>query len=320
MSSALLLVDVGGTHTRVALVDNRADAPIAPELWPTASLVPDPGRWLAAHVAARGAPAIAGVVLCGAGPLRLDGDDSVIELTNHPLRLSARALATTLALAPQRVSLVNDFAAVAAGVPWLQPGDLRWHSGATALQPPSLLLGAGTGLGMSAWLGGTQTLAGEGGHVALSGVDARERELLTRLADADGFTCAEDFLCGPGYARAYGVLRALDGLTADAVTPADVHRLAERGDAHARETRARFTAALGRVAGDAALTLGARSVLLAGGIVPAWGTAFDVAAFRHAMTAKGRYGAYLRQVVSATVTHPQPAMPGLRALAAALAG
>lgn len=310
----ILVADIGGTHCRLALAEVGADRfqLDALQVIPTAAMAGDAAAAIAAYHRAQGAPALAAISVCAAGPLQRD-DDIRINLTNTGLTVSVAAL--TSALDVPRTLLVNDFSAVAACAPLLQEQDLRWHASTSAPLPVCAVLGAGTGLGVSAWLGGAQVLEGEGGHVALAPADDRDAAMLARLADQSGFTSAEDFCSGPGLARAYAALCAMDGVPVRAEDAAAVHARALAGDPLALEVRARFTAALGRVAGDLALTLGARSVLLAGGIVPGWQDAFDAAVFRAAFEAKGRYRAYLSHIPSATVIHPQPALLGLAALA-----
>jgi glucokinase len=58
-----------------------------------------------------------------------------------------------------------------------------------------------------------------------------------------------------------------------------------------------FAGFLGSVAGDLALTLGARGgVYLGGGIVPRWLGWFETSHFRERFEAKGRFSAYLKDI------------------------
>jgi glucokinase len=80
-----------------------------------------------------------------------------------------------------------------------------------------------------------------------------------------------------------------------------------------------FTRWLGAFAGSLALTAGARGgVYLAGGIVPAWGERFEGQVFRRAFEDKPPFADWLKTVPSYVVTHPQPGLCGLAALAAEL--
>jgi glucokinase len=72
---------------------------------------------------------------------------------------------------------------------------------------------------------------------------------------------------------------------------------------------------LGTVAGNLALTLGARGgVYIAGGIVPKLETLFDEALFRQRFEAKGRMRGFVVGIPTYLVTHPLPAFLGLRSV------
>jgi len=67
---------------------------------------------------------------------------------------------------------------------------------------------------------------------------------------------------------------------------------------------------LGSVAGDAALIHGARTVVIAGGMVPRFLPFLRSSAFRERFLAKGRFAAYLESVAIHVITHPQPGLLG----------
>ena len=72
--------------------------------------------------------------------------------------------------------------------------------------------------------------------------------------------------------------------------------------------------ALGTVAGDLAVTLGAQSgVFIAGGIVPRLGAYFVESGFRPRFEAKGRLSTHLAAIPSYVVTHKLPAFLGCAA-------
>jgi glucokinase len=79
-----------------------------------------------------------------------------------------------------------------------------------------------------------------------------------------------------------------------------------------------FCAMLGTMAGNLALTLGARGgVYIGGGIVPRLGQLFLDSPFRERFEAKGRLQGYLEAIPTFVVTHPLPAFLGCAALLAA---
>ena len=72
-----------------------------------------------------------------------------------------------------------------------------------------------------------------------------------------------------------------------------------------------FCALLGTVAGDLALTLGARGGLyIGGGIVPRLGDFFLRSTFRERFLAKGRMTPLLEAVPIHIITHPNPGLLG----------
>ena len=77
-----------------------------------------------------------------------------------------------------------------------------------------------------------------------------------------------------------------------------------------RRALARFCAILGSVAGDVALVHGARTVMIAGGIIPRFVPFLRSSAFRERFLAKGRFAAYLESVSIQVVTHPNPGLLG----------
>ena len=99
------------------------------------------------------------------------------------------------------------------------------------------------------------------------------------------------------------------------VTPEDVTKLAKQGEPLARKTVGMFFAMLGTVAGDLALTSGARGgVYIAGGIVPRLVEPLMKSEFRARFEAKGRYRDYLAAIPTYLITAPLPAFRGLRHL------
>src|SRR5690606_17059545 len=122
------------------------------------------------------------------------------RVTNLPWEIDAAALAADLGLA--RAALVNDFAAVAHGLPVLGPDDLE------VLQPgerdpggPIALIGAGTGLGEAIVLPtatGRRFIASEGGHCDLAPRNELEIALLRFLFARHHRVSYERVVSGPG--------------------------------------------------------------------------------------------------------------------------
>lgn len=244
------------------------------------------------------------------------GDE--VQMTNHAWRFSIRSLQAVLGV--ERLIVLNDFEALAHAVPGLDASDLRAVGGGAAVPGANLaVIGAGTGLGVSGLVadgrGGWVPVVGEGGHVTLAAGNAREASLLAVLRQRFDHVSAERALSGPGLVNLYEALCAVDGKSAVALEPADVMSRALAGgadhDAQCGEALHIFAALLGSVAGDLALTLGARGgVYIGGGIAPRLGSAFDQLPFRARFEDKGRFRGYLQAIPTWVITADSPALLG----------
>jgi glucokinase len=258
--------------------------------------------------------------LAVAGPVTGD----FLSFTNHPWSFSISGLAKDTGL--NHLDVINDFVAVALAVPRIGPGDRRQVGNGTAeVGAPVGIIGPGSGLGVSivvpvAEKGGTTQwvpLSGEGGHVTLPPVTEREVALVAWLhRTGRAHVSAETLICGRGLTTLYAGLSALDGVAPTQLQPADVARMAISGeDPIAVEAVDIFCALLGTVAGNLALTCGARGgVYIAGGIVPKMGEFFDHSQFRPRFVAKGRMRTFLEPIPTYVVTEAYPAFLGLAEL------
>ena len=185
------------------------------------------------------------------------------------------------------------------------------------------VIAPGTGLGVSGLVpdgaDGFAAIEGEGGHRTLAAQSPREWAIVSALAERFGHASAERALSGPGIEALYRAVASIDGVSCrgDKTAAEIAHAAFTRSDPVAVEAVATFTGFLGSVAGDLALTLGARGgVYVAGGIVPGWGGRFDAARFLDRFRAKGRFRDYLDAVPVRVVTHPYPALAGVEHLLA----
>ena len=318
MDSPRLLADVGGTNARFAW-QAAAGAPLQDvRTLPCAghdSLEAAMRAYLAET--AHPVPALAAVGI--ANPVTGDR----VQMTNHHWSFSIEALRQALGF--ERLRVINDFTALALALPHLPAHELRQVGGGAAQPGAAIgLVGAGTGLGVSGllplgprWL----PLAGEGGHVSLPAETPLEAELVAVLRQRYGRVSAERALSGPGLRALHQALGVVQGQSlppADAPEAAAIVEAALGGrDAHCAQVLELFCGWLGTVAGDLALTLGARGgVYIGGGIVPRLGTAFDRSPFRARFEAKGRFESYLREIPVQLIL--SPTSPALRGAAEAL--
>jgi glucokinase len=225
-----------------------------------------------------------------------------VRMTNHHWSFSIESVRTLLGL--ERFLVINDFTALALSLPALSSAELRQvGNGAAVAAAPLGLLGPGTGLGVSGLLpasGGHRPIPinGEGGHVTLAPTNDREEAVVRQLRRRFGHPSAERALSGPGLSNLYEALCEIDGVLPAPLDAAGVtSRFTAGGDPQCSDAIDLFFAFLGNVAGNLALSLGARGgVYIGGGIVPRLGDAIDRSRFREQFEAKGRFRAYLAAI------------------------
>jgi glucokinase len=186
---------------------------------------------------------------------------------------------------------------------------------------PIGVIGPGSGLGVGGLIpmdGRWLALSGEGGHITMAPATPRESIVLDHMRQRFDHVSAERLLSGPGLVNLYNTLAQIAGVPAASYSPAQITDpyVAER-EPHCREAVEIFCAMLGTIAGNLALTLGARGgVYIAGGIVPKLGPRFAASMFRRRFEDKGRMRPFLAAIPTYVITHPFPAFFGLAALLA----
>lgn len=307
----LLVGDVGGTNARFALAHMVEGRPVLEhhDSFP-AETYPTFLKGVAAFLDTCPVKPTGGVIAV-AGPVT----DGQIDLTNSPWRVSEAEL-QTLGLNPVR--LINDFEALAWGAPVVPADQLaslggpdRGDSGAAIA-----VLGPGTGFGVSALArdhhGHEIAMPSEGGHVCFAPGDATEDEILRILRRRYDRVSIERLICGPGLLNMHRALAEIDGRESHIEDPADITTAAlENPDSHCGATLARFCAILGAVAGDIALTTGARGgVYIAGGIAPRILPFLKASPFRERFERKGRFQDYMAAVPTNVILHKHAALLG----------
>lgn len=324
-----LIADIGATQARCAVLDDGGGI--------QAAEVFQNRRFNSLQALLRGyldqcSPRPESAALAVAAPVLGDA----VRMPNLEWRFSRGSLANELDL--RELVVVNDFAAVAWALPALAGADLHkvgagadMHQvdgggaslhqvggGAPVGGTAMATLGPGSGLGVAtvapcgdAWA----VVEGEGGNISFSGVTREQQSITDRIRAQHGHCSAESLLSGPGLVNIYMALAELQGRDVSRPNPAQVSRAAADGEALAVEARGMFFEVLGTVAGNLALTVGARGgVFIAGGIVPRMLEPLERSRFRESFEAKGRYRFYLEAIPTYVITEPYPAFLGLRRL------
>lgn len=303
--SAIIGADVGGTFARLGWTVQRPGEPLRvngfrkytcadhPSL---AAILRDYADWLRAESPA---PPVTQAIVAIAGVL--EGDTLLNTNLAWPVSLSQTRRDAGL----DQLELINDFVAVAQALPYADAAGLHHICGDDALEmrAPAVILGPGTGLGVALRLADS-VLPSEAGHAALSAGTALEQDVLRVLSRRYAHVDNERILSGPGLIALYSCLCELRSAVPHWQTPAELIRAAHAGsDPLATESIDMFCAWLGSLAGDLALTFGARSVYLTGGITGHLATELHGGSFQQRFLAKGSLSPALQRVPVWRIEH-----------------
>lgn len=305
-----LVADIGGTNARFALLEAGSEQPVATKTLACAdysSLVDAISAYLATVPFAKPSEAVIAIATAVVGDR--------VSMTNHAWQFSICETREVLAL--ERLKVLNDFTALALVVPHLTEDMICQVGGGCAVpHHAKALIGAGTGLGVSGVLPLGELwvpVQGEGGHVAYDGRNEREFKIVQALRNQLGHVSAESLVSGAGLVLLYKtLLRLREGQYAGDIQPAEVTQKAmDRSCLVAVDAVDLFCEIFGRVAGDLALTLGARGgVYIGGGIIPKMLELFSASKFRTRFQQHGRFGQYLSEIPTYVITSDCPALRG----------
>jgi len=309
LSSYSLVADIGGTNARFALVNNTREGLVQVRQYDVKKY-----KGLLESIEAYFSD-IGGIKPqngCLAIAAPVSGDD--IVLTNSHWRFSLEQ--TQASLGMERLLAVNDFEAIALSIPTLSKNDvhevIRGESVASA---PKLVIGPGTGLGVSALIEQAEhsyVLKGEGGHVAFAAMTEKEQAVSGILARKYGRVTAEQILSGPGILYIYNALVEISGAFPEYDSPEQIYNAAMNKSCQvSRDVMRFFLDALGSFCGDLALAFGAKGgVVLAGGIVPRFLEHIDESSFRQRFKDKGRMTGFVKGIPAHVIINPLVGLVG----------
>lgn len=300
---ALVAIDVGGTNVRFAVAGPDGLSEMRSKRCADFSSL---GAALAAYQAETGITATAASIAV-AGPVQAPD----VDVTNNHWHFSKAGLLAEAGL--ERLLVVNDFTAQAlAQADPTAHGNLPILEGVGIEAAPLLVIGPGTGLGVSALVRAGDEfipIEGEGGHVGMSPQSSEEMTLFAALRHEVGHVSAEHFVSGPG-------LETIYRLQNDSVkTAPEIGAGALAAEGPERDAALAMLGILGSVIADAVLTVGCwRGVVIAGGIVAQLRPFLEQSPFASRFRHDGVMGRLLAEVPVWLCVDPQA---GLRGAAAA---
>lgn len=312
-SERVLLADIGGTNARFAVLAGGTVGMVAHM---AVSRFGGFGEALSAYLGGLPQPAaIRAAILAVAGVI----ENGRCALTNNSWVIDSADLRAAYGFSDVR--LLNDFEAVAWSLPGLPPEKLLALGGGQPVAgAPLAALGPGTGLGMAINIPhatGHLVVSSEGGHASMAGSSPREDAVIALLRQRSGHVSAEHVLSGHGLENLHEALAVLDNVALPRRRAAEITRAGIEGTCPtSRAAIDMFCAMLGTVAGNLALTLGARGgIFIAGGILRHMPEYLVRSQFRARFEDKGRLRHYLEAIPAWLILDEDAAFTGLRALA-----
>ena len=239
------------------------------------------------------------------------------------LEIHARRLAST--------SMAGDYRSIfrGSGIEFAEareytPGDdvrLIGQTPAPERGGPRLVLGPGTGLGLSALIevdGRLAAIPSEGGHVDFGPLGACEEQLWPHLERAHGRITAEAVMSGPGLERLHAARLAMLGRAPQNLTAAQITKAGIQAEGLEREILRLLWNLVARFAGDMALAFVARGgVTLAGGVLPRIVSLLEDQTFRAAFEDKAPMAALSASIQTRLIVTDHAALSGMAAIGAA---
>ena len=314
-----LVVDTGGTNTRVALAEGTRLLPETVTRYANAGYG-GLAQGISAFIAAQGGVDCAAAAVAVAGPVR----DGVGRLTNLDWEIDEPTLAR--ATGAEIAAVVNDLEAQGHALGHLGPGAVSPLIAGPVHRPGAARLVIGVGTGFNAapvHEGGFGRLVApaEAGHVTLPVRDEADLRLARYLEREHGFASVEDALSGRGLCHLYAFLGTEEGDPRAAGSAEIMAALGAGTDPRAEAAARLFARLLGTVAGDLALTmLPFGGIYLAGGMSRAMAPHLGRLGFAEAFRDKGRFAEFMEDFSVSVIEDDFAALHGLAHHLARLAG
>ena len=204
--------------------------------------------------------------LAVAGPV----NDQIVDVSNNHWRFEKNRLLERLAL--DKLLVINDFTAQALAQHEAADGDRsQILDGVEDASAPLLVIGPGTGLGISALipvLQGPLPVEGEGGNIRFAPQTKSERDLCAYMERQTDHVVVEHFVSGPGLENIHRFLAHSAGIE-PSLSAAMIASSALHEEGICRDAVNLMIGILGAVMRDHVLTMGCwRGAVITGGVMP----------------------------------------------------
>lgn len=216
----------------------------------------------------------------------------------------------------KNLHVINDFAAHAFAVPFQTEDEFfTLHKGKANDHCPILVMGPGTGFGMAQLVpndGNWKVIATEGGHASFAPTNNKELEIKRVLLTNHKHISVENILSGNGLVNLYTALASIAKVTPQSFTPAEISSKGiANEDPICRDAVLTFCDVLGEVAGDKALSTGARSgIVITGGITAKLLDMIPQSNFIDRYKNKGPLADYVNDITIRVVLNDKAALVG----------
>ena len=314
-SPLLLVADIGGTNTRVALSDGRVLRAASIRRYRNAEFA-GLETILRRYMDETGVVDCDGACVAAAGPVR----DGVATMTNLDWTIDGASLAR--ATKAEHVAILNDLQAQGHALGHIAPQNLAVIVAGPDAGPHAskLVIGVGTGFNAAPvheTLGGRLVSASECGHVNMPIRHAADLRLAQFVETAHGFPGVEDVLSGRGLERLFAFVSAEAGAPAEATAAEIAAGLTEGGQMEgglAEATGRLFARLLGAEAGNLALIhLPFGGVYLCGGVARAFTAHLARLGFDEAFRDKGRFAGFMQNFGVSVIEDDYAALTGCAA-------
>jgi glucokinase len=253
MEPLVIVADIGGTNTRVALADGKVVREASVAKYRNADY-PDLESALSHYMAAQNLTDVDGLCVAAAGPV----SDGVAVMTNVDWTITVANLAAEVRA--EKVALLNDLQAQGHALGIIADENLHTVvDGPVRVGGTMLVVGLGTGVNAAPvhntpW--GRIVAPSECGHITMpvrTDEDLRlARFVETHGADAHGFTGVEDVLAGRGIEHIYAFVASEAGSSDTRTSGQIIEGIAAR-DPLALETARHYVRILGQELGNLAM-------------------------------------------------------------------